>query len=564
MRWRASVMVLACVAGCGDDVSMSGEVTGAESSSSPSVPTSGDGSASETAAGSEGATTGPGTSTGEPGGPPAPGGARVLYLTNTYYQQGPSELFFVDCSGEVPAPPVRINEPLAPDTTIFFNVTPALSPRRRWLSYVVGGAGSSELWFLRLDGPTMGPPRRVQLPPMRRFERPVFSGPDEQMVAFRVQPDETSEAMWLCHLEDDGGCAPTQWSPLLADNGIPGGSHVAISPDGRWLAYTGDPEGDGIDDMLLARTEPGDAGSFVQVSAQLPDGFTWDPEFSAVSPTFYYTARDPEGVEEELAVDLTSDPPGAPVVVAPTPNATRFLFNADRSAYLRNAGSDLELVTLAGTVGTPVRLNAPEQAAGRYSTFVRQDQGVMFYVRKPDDPEENELFLVDISGPVPSAPLRLGEPLPPGVEIEDYPVFGDDERQFFTVIDDAQGVETLWAAGTQDGAVVELTASLPPVEDISDFFAIAEGHGRVAFTADGTGYHFDLAGAMTPVAFGAASAFSHGGDFSADAQRLYYSHGVTNGKAFLVDVGPSPGEPVQISDPAHGGLIQLIVVPPGG
>ncbi len=51
--------------------------------------------------------------------------------------------------------------------------------------------------------------------------------------------------------------------------------------------------------------------------------------------------RDSEGVEEELAVDLTSDPPGAPVVVAPTPNEKRFLLNADRSAYLGNAGSDL-------------------------------------------------------------------------------------------------------------------------------------------------------------------------------------------------------------------------------
>ncbi len=104
------------------------------------------------------------------------------------------------------------------------------------------------------------------------------------------------------------------------------------------------------------------------------------------------------------------------------------------------------------------------------------------------------------------------------------------------------------------------------MEDLSDFFAIAEGHGRVAFTADETGYHFDLAGAMTPVAFGAALSFSHSGDFSADGQRLYYSysHGTTNGKAFLVDVGPSPGEPVQISDPAHGWLIELIVVPPSG
>lgn len=60
--------------------------------------------------------------------------------------------------------------------------------------------------------------------------------------------------------------------------------------------------------------------------------------------------RDSEGVEEELAVDLTSDPPGAPVVAAPTPNAERFLLNADRSAYLGNAGT-----TPTTTMPTPDR-----------------------------------------------------------------------------------------------------------------------------------------------------------------------------------------------------------------
>jgi hypothetical protein len=58
--------------------------------------------------------------------------------------------------------------------------------------------------------------------------------------------------------------------------------------------------------------------------------------------------------------------------------------------YLRNVGwADLEVVALTGTAAAPpVRLNTPEQAAGRYSSWVNNDQGVIFYVAK--------LFLVDI------------------------------------------------------------------------------------------------------------------------------------------------------------------------
>lgn len=557
MRARAAVMVLACLAGCGDDVGTSDGATDSagESGTDPSASETGAGSASET-----------GESTGEPGGPPGPGGARVLYLTNTGSQQDPTELFFVDCSGEVCAAPVRVHEPLAPETTIHFNVVPMTSPKRRWLVYDVGGPAGVERWLLRLDGPTMGPPRRVQMPLVPRFERPVFGGPDETVVAFRARHDDDTQSMWLCRIDDEGGCAPSQWSPLLKSNAAGGIEDAAVSPDGAWLAYVGDPEGDGIDEMLLARTGPDDAGTFAQASGPTEDGFAWSPEFAGTSAALYYAAVDLDSSTEQLfAVDLTSETPGAPVAVAPAPGATRFAFNADRSAYLRNVGDDLELVALAGTdAAPPVRLNAPEQVVGRFSRFVNHDQGVIFYVHKPDDPDRVELFLVDMAGPVPSSPVRIGEPLPMGVGIADYPVFGDHERAFYIVHDETKDIMTQWAASTPGGAAVELTASLPPTDEISAFPAIAEGHDRIAFTTDSAGFYVDLAGSMTPVLLGESVRLADGGDFSADGERLFYTRGTANGEVFMVDVSPSPGEPVLLSDPAHeNGQIELIVLPPG-
>ena len=334
----------------------------------------------------------------------------------------------------------------------------------------------------------------------------------------------------------------------------------------RGTEYTGDPEGDGVDDMLLARTGPADAGAFVQVSALPDSGFAWNPQFAPLSAAFYYTATDHDLSTEDLfAVDLTSAPPGAPVLVAPAPEATRFAFNADRSAYLRNNGVDLELIRLAGTVAAPpVRLNGPEQVAGRFSRFVNDDRGVIFYVHKPDDPGRCELFLVDITSAMQAAAARIGAPLAMNVGIDDYPVFGDSERAFYIVHDETNDVMTQWAASTPGGAAVELTAMLPPAEDISGFPAIAEGHDRVAFATDSASYYFDLVGATTAVSLGESVRLAGGGDFSADGERLFYTRGVSDGDVFMVDVSPSPGEPVRVSDPGHAnGLIELLVLRPG-
>lgn len=518
------------------------------------------------------------------GTPPGDGAARVIYFSTHQSDKRAQELYLVDCSGLAPGPVTRLHGPLAPGATVDYS--PVLSPMRRWLSYTVSTPMvGRELWFLRLDGPEIGAPVRARLPPQTDFLAPVYSK-DEQLVAILPSDDGAQEALYLCRLADDGDCAAMLWSPPLAPGEIVRTSFVSFSVDNRKLAYTGDLAGDGFQQIFLAHTEPGDAGKFVQLSdAPMGAGGGY---FTAGGDTLYFSARNPDpmvGGTEVFAVDLTVDPPGQPVLVSPPLiglEEIRYRFRDDRSAMLMWSSSsssaeygDLALVELYGTVGgPPLPLHsAPGRVRLEEMAWAPGGRFVVYLAEKLDEPGEDDLYAVDVSGPVPLPPVRLNAPLGAG-EVVAGTLFGlDASRLFYRASVGKLGHDAdLWMAGVEPFApAVKLNAPNPRSGYLPLSPAIASDLSRIVYFSQEGGkpladlFLVELAGPAPPVKLEmpVQGPIDYGFQLSADGRRLFFS--IDEGdrsRMYQLDVTPSPGPAIPISDEAHN-VEQIYVLPAG-
>ncbi len=559
--------MLAC-SSCGDDVAVTSDTdpstTGGAQPSTDALPTTSGMGAEDT--GSQDTST-----TGDPDDPPGSGAARVLYLTRGSGPDAPGNLFVVDCSGPTPGPPVQVNEPLAPGTAIGFSTVPLMSPSRRWLAYIVYGAEGAAMWFVRLDGPTLGVPRRVELPLRQQFQLPMFSH-DERVVAFGAGKDE----LYVCTLAEDGSCAPTLVSPPLAEGGSVWAANAAVSSDGGMIAYPADLDGDGKkNNMFLVRTGPDDAGTIVQVSDVPDDVEALDGSFTPEGDVLYFQIRSTElGGRELYAVDLTIDPPSPPVLLSPPlddPSFSRssFRLRDDATAALMRTDAGLMMLELDGlSPGSQVLLSDPLQGATSTSLWIGDGQSVIYLAPKPDEQDAYELWRADVGGP-PQPPVRIGAPLAPGDRVDDFPFGGDGTRYFYTIENSQTHDDTLWMLGVDSGAqALEVSAPMPPAMYLSAASVeIAEGHGRVTYASQlavsehARRYVVELAGSSGPVMLDRDGGSGVGDDFSADGKHLFFTG--SDHRVYQVDVVPSVGASAAISGEGHE-VTFLIVLPPGG
>ncbi len=543
MDRRALGVVLLAVVGCHEP---SGSTTGA--------PTDGDADAGAM----------------DDAGPPGPGAARVLYYSSVP-GEALSEWFAVDCGAATPGPPVRVHA-LQPGTSIVHAQVPVVSRSRRWLGFTVRGPDvEDEQWFVRIDGPKLGAPARVNLPPQAGFTRPVFA-PDEQQVAFGAVDAAMREALYLCPLADDGGCAAIEWSPPLAPSGTIDSSEVVFSIDGSKLAYQGDPDGDGTFSMFLARTGSGDQGKFAEVVAPTAGPGATYARFAPHGRTLYVVSAGDMN-EQVMALDLTVDPPGSPVVVLAQQAGDHSSFREDAAALLIHRGGDLFAVMLDGTnAGPQLQLDAADHVVRTsYSRFVR-DQPRVYYVAASEGADTEDLYLVDV-GPQPPQPVRLNVPVDIGDGVDEVVLSADGSRLFFTVRAGEKNHHTLWMAPIAPvGPAVELSAPMAPSQYLPLDLAISGDLARVAYETQpvwpgpGDRYLVELTGPSAPMVLPRPSGlpWAYNDTFSPDGRRLFFATDANRGgPAYLVDVVPTIGAAVQISDNAHA-VHHLVVAPIDG
>ncbi len=483
-------------------------------------------------------------------------------------------------------PATSVHEPLAPGFSI--GSTVAVSPQQRWLTYNVFEAmvGRTQ-WLVRIDGPQLGVPRKVELPPQQSFSGLDYA-PGEDLVAFGASLSGAPGILYLCQLDEDGACTPQPWSIPIGPGGALNEESASFSPDGSKLAYVADPDGDGTNQLFLTGTSPGDAGEAVQLSA-VPAGLgAGGGLFAADGLTVYFLVIPGKlfnGPRQLFAVDLAVDPPGPPVLVSPpiVTKSRQYRFLDDMSSMLVWSGDtdlgDLSWVRLNGTqASAPVPLhNEPGRVRFVPVEWTPDGKRVIYSAENPDEPDEGDLFMVDLSGPEPSPPVHLSAPVAAGGGVSNIIHFGTAaDRVFYFANPSAKEGSELWMVNLNPVTpAIKLSAPLPPSSYLPGDLEISSDGARVAYVGPQETedlyeqFLVELAGPSAPIKLNpqleAGSHVASGSKFSPDGTRLFFTveDEADKRRIFQVDVTPSPGTPVQVSDEDHDVDFTMLILPAG-
>ncbi|WAS91425.1 hypothetical protein [Nannocystis punicea] len=524
------------------------------------------------------------TTTGETSGDHAPGGARIVYGARA--GDGPGELFFVDCTGATPGPPIPIHTPLTGGWSV--SGFASFSPSSRWMHYVVRHPElGAETWIADMSGPLPAAPVRIELPTDLAHGVAGFTH-DESRLALAANQGTGGSQIYLCTLGPDGSCVPEVWGVPLAPGGGHSGQSISFSPDDTRLAYAGDPDGDGIEQVFLGGTAPGDAGEAASLSGELPPDESAITEiwFSADGGTLYYSFGSLlNGFAGIHAVDVSVDPPASPTNITPPKSAEKRLIRLrdDTSAVLQWDGAagrgDLSFYDLDGTeAGEVVSLHdAPGRVSGKYFGFSPDGRFAFYLADTEDAPDEWDLYAVDTSGPLPSSPTKLNAPLAAGGAVTHVSFSADSTRLlYFARPASGLGVD-LWTVRLDPlTAPVMLNSPLPAMGTL-EFLTASDDGSRVLVV--GTQASFETAelflvetaapgvSSKLSAPLGPGQNVAHLPFFSADSQRVFYKvEDIVDGEPVYslhqVDI-PTPGAAVQVSAEDHA-IVEVKVLPPAG
>jgi eukaryotic-like serine/threonine-protein kinase len=232
---------------------------------------------------------------------------------------------------------VVVHLPNGPATRLpyqgLLNIRPSWSVDSRKILYIV--ANPAQLWERDADG--SGRAIQVAVPE----KRPIFDAlwsPDGKWIVYRTD-DAVAGNGDILAARTSGDSAPVPLAATDADETGP-----ALSPDGRWLAYTSSTTGRF---EIYVRPFPDAQNGLTQVSS---DGGT-EPQWAHDGKSLFYR----NGAGEMIAVDVTPGPTF-------TAGAHHPLFNA--SAYAANFQTRLYAVTPDDRHFIMVRLEAPGGTSG--------------------------------------------------------------------------------------------------------------------------------------------------------------------------------------------------------
>jgi WD40 repeat protein len=114
------------------------------------------------------------------------------------------------------------------------NLWPVWAPDGEHVAYTSLTDDQGVLWWAPADGTS--PPERLHAGP--NGIRQIAISPDGRYIGYTGQDPETGGDLWILPLEYDGSGVPTAGEARAAIQTAFGESVPAFSPDGRWLAYT--------------------------------------------------------------------------------------------------------------------------------------------------------------------------------------------------------------------------------------------------------------------------------------------------------------------------------------
>lgn len=497
----------------------------------------------------------------------SPDSLRLLYIADQI-TLGRPELFLVDMSGAAPGASVRINGAIQGTGVKDFR----WSPTNRAAVYLADqdSSGQDELYFVDLAGSTPGTPIKISgtlnangdvedLPAIGRGTGFEFA-PDGSALLFAADRD-TDGVLQLFSVDLSG---PTPGAPVLISGASPAGaSGVAFftwSFTGRYVAFAGDLDSTGQRELYLAERINGVFSSRQKISPSLGAGG-----------------------------EVVNDGPLAAIELRATDSG--FGFRPDDQGIAFRASLDstaqLQLFYLDLSSGSPtpaIRLNddLPDTAADINSFQFSSDSRFLAYNADQLVSGQDELFLVNLSGPSPSAPTRLNAPMVAAGDAQSssngngYNFAPDSQSLFYRADQDIDGADELYLvdlSAASPGIPVKLHSAAPTAnEDVFSAF-FAPDSSQILYVADllSSGDNearlFNRRNSQTatlngPLVTNGDVQISFAGlAFSRDGRRMAYRADQQTDaviELFLVDLsGASPSAAIKVNGPiVSGGTVR--------
>ena len=463
------------------------------SMSTTSAPTSGEDTTSGDPDTTAGSSTGPeDTDTTTTGGPPVDGQARLI-ITADIETRGLDEIFRLDYADGMLSDPVKISGP-AGDGAVQAN----LSPMETMLFYrPLDGTGMTlEYEYVPLvdgeAGPT-SPMHQAPAPDPGVYSPPTIFADETRIAYWGTMGADEPEAVYLA----DVGATGIE-APVVAIDG-PAGAGFNVGTTEDWMSFRRDADG-ALNGFVIPLT-PLDPGGAVQVSDldEADQSLLGAPVFVPGDEAVWYRAdRDVDQVDEIFFVDISGAAPTAPVKVNDPVDPgddlqpVRLSPNRDRLAYF--VGADLQGEVYVVTFdGTTVSMPTEVSTLGEREAFPADlgwsgDGNWLAYLGEHEQVGALDLYVVDMSGAMPSAPVLVTAPgvLPEGPGVMAYRFDANTDWLYVIASIDGEAPElyrTDLSSGSPD-ALQKVSGDLPADAFLPGTIILSHDSNWVAYHVD--------------------------------------------------------------------------------
>jgi Tol biopolymer transport system component len=409
------------------------------------------------------------------------------------------ELYVVDVGGATPGAPVKVNGTMVGTGTTGGDILSyQWSPNGRWLAYEADQDTDSmeELYVVDMSGATPGAPVKVS-------GTMVGTGslggditgyawsPDSTRLAYRADQNvDNQDDLFVVDLSTGTPSAPVKVNGAFA-NASMDVNDFEWSPDGTRLAYDADQETYLMDELYLVIFGATGPGTPINVSGLTNvNSDVWDWRWSPNGLYLLFRADKDIIDADELYVVFTGNPtPGAPVnitalpatgdVTGPTqyawsPDSKWVAFVADKDT---DAVNELYLVDLGGTTpSAPIKASGTMVAGGAVVAgsilFSPTATGLVYEADQDTDAVE-ELYWVSLSGTTPAPARKLSGTMLVASDSLTAKWFRDGTLLAYRTDAEADTVYELFMSALTSGtpsAPVKMNSELPALGDVTSMW----------------------------------------------------------------------------------------------
>lgn len=402
-------------------------------------------------------------------GPPEPSVRWLVYQADRD-TEGVIEAYAVRFVDGVPGMPQRISDTEAVSGQ---TLEGRWSPDGRWFALAAEQSeqGTTELYAIDFSGEAPGAPVKLNPELVGGGDVSTFFewSPDSKYLAYLADQD-INEVQEL-YVVDFGAGAPQPARKV--NSSLPDGGSVKIgftwSSTSRWLAYTAANAASAPEAIFAVDLAGGAPQVPIELSPELPPtglvypGPLWAPDGLKLA---YVAEQDTAGVRELYVVDFASTP-GAPVKLNDTlpaggnveldvswsQDSSKLLFRADGEVAGR---TELYLADFdGGGPGGVERVSGELPSGGKVQAFRWAPDGERFaYVADPVERFRNELFVVDLVDDEPQAPVNVSDTTG---TVDVNPAWSPDSRQIAYFVS---------SAGRGEAFVADLGGAQPVIQNV--------------------------------------------------------------------------------------------------